>query len=61
MTLQLRTVNRWVDDHGKIVHEESGGLPVLELKEHEENVKWIGNDFDISPDEQKSVQTLEED
>ena len=56
-----RTVKRWVDVHGKIVDEESGGLPVLELKEHEENVKWIGDDFDISSVEQKSVQTLEND
>ena len=59
MTLDIRTVDRWVDDHGRIVDEESGGLPVLELKEHEENVKWVGNDFAISPDEQKSIDTLE--
>ena len=55
MTLDIRTVDRWVDDHGRIVDEESGGLPVLELKEHERNVKWAGNDFAISPDEQKSA------
>ena len=59
MTLDIRTVDRWVDDHGRIVDEESGGLPVLELKEHEKNVKWAGNDFAISPDEQKSIDTLE--
>ena len=55
-----RTVKKWVDVHGRLVNEESGGLPVLELKEHED-VKWIGDDFDISSVEQKSVQTLEND
>jgi 5-methylcytosine-specific restriction endonuclease McrBC regulatory subunit McrC len=44
-----RTVTQWV-----------GNLPVLELKEHED-VKWVGDNYDISSAEEKSVQTLKKD